>query len=137
MVNAQETFAYVDGLGKTVYEYYAVLTTPWDQEEGLIYWLDIALDPYDSRWTIAPDQVPTWGWTKTSDPVWGSQAISNAGWHWAPFNGPGDTNHHDRAFELFVQLPIPAVTEWGLVVMALLGLAAGTIMFRRTRAVAA
>ena len=32
---------------------------------------------------------------------------------------------------------IPAVSEWGLLVMALLGLAAGTIMFRRARAVAA
>jgi hypothetical protein len=29
--------------------------------------------------------------------------------------------------------PIPAVTEWGLVVMVLLGLAAGTVMFRQAR----
>ena len=29
--------------------------------------------------------------------------------------------------------PIPAVTEWGLVVMVLLGLAAGTVMFRVKR----
>ena len=29
--------------------------------------------------------------------------------------------------------PIPAVTEWGLVVMALLGLVAGTILFRAKR----
>ena len=32
---------------------------------------------------------------------------------------------------------IPAVSEWGLVVMALLGLIAGTIMFRKARAAAA
>jgi hypothetical protein len=32
---------------------------------------------------------------------------------------------------------IPAVTEWGLLVMVLIGLAAGTIMFRRARRVAA
>ena len=34
-------------------------------------------------------------------------------------------------------LPIPAVTEWGLVVMALMGLIVGTIMFRKARARAA
>jgi hypothetical protein len=34
-------------------------------------------------------------------------------------------------------IPIPAVTEWGLVVMVLLGLAAGTIMFRAKRRAAA
>ena len=34
-------------------------------------------------------------------------------------------------------VPIPAVTEWGLVVMVLLGLAAGTIMFRAKRRAAA
>ena len=32
-----------------------------------------------------------------------------------------------------VQEPIPAVSQWGLLVMALLGLAVGTIMFRRAR----
>ena len=42
------------------------------------------------------------------------------------------------AWECCVTDPlIPAVSEWGLLVMVLLGLAAGTIMFRRARAVAA
>ena len=42
----------------------------------------------------------------------------------------------DPGFPL-CEFQIPAASEWGLLVMALLGLAAGTIMFRRARAVAA
>lgn len=44
----------------------------------------------------------------------------------------------DQAFVITNALrPIPAVSEWGLLVMALLGLTAGTIMYRKFRAAAA
>lgn len=43
----------------------------------------------------------------------------------------------DLAFVITPPHPIPAVSEWGLVVMALLALGAGTIVFRRLRAAAA
>ena len=41
-----------------------------------------------------------------------------------------------RVAEVPVLDPVPAVSEWGLLMMALLGLVAGTIMFRRARRVA-
>jgi hypothetical protein len=125
MVNAQEELAFVDGSGKPVYVYNAYLNVPWDQVEGTIYWLDVALDPFDewstsqgqpSRWTLPPDGVPTWGWSKAEE-EWGGMAIQNQGWHWGPWDDPGDSLHYDRAFEIMI--PEPST----LVLLALASLA--------------
>lgn len=135
-VDAVETAAFVDGSGKQVYKYVARLDPVWEQEEGTIYWLDVALDPFDERWNPAPEDVPTWGWSKAVE-NWGDQAIQNKGWHFGPWDDPEDILLPDRAFEIIVAFPIPAVTEWGLVVMLLLVVAAGTIVIRRRRAAVA
>ena len=53
-----------------------------------------------------------------------------------PPGGRGTATHREL-FQFRVPAPIPAVSAWGMVVIALLVLAAGTIVIRRRRAMAA
>ena len=126
-VYAQEEYAFTDDQGEMVYVYNAYLNTPWEQEEGTIYWLDIALDPYAQEWNVEPGQV-LWGWSKSST-HWGDLAIQNEGWHLPPWNdppgsygtcSPGDTLHYDRAFELMV-VPAPGAIVLGSIGVGLVG----------------
>ena len=107
-VTAQEEFAFMDAQGKAVYVYNAYLTVPWEQTFGETYWLDVALDPFAPGWAVdageAPEQVVPWGWSKAIDHRI-DFAIQNQGWHWGPWNDPGDSLHWDRAFEIMVPEP--------------------------------
>ena len=71
------------------------------------------------------------------NPEWVSVDVRGEG-----FGISGSITHRcarslNQAFEIRTRSPIPAVSEWGLVVMLLLVVAAGTIVIRRRRTVAA
>lgn len=101
------------------------------QEEGTIYWLNISA-------IVAEAPTMEWGWKSSvdhwnDDAVWGLWGVLA----WVDMYEPPEfTQSLDLAF-VITNNPIPAVSEWGLFVMTLLVLSAGTLVFRRFRAVAA
>ena len=62
--------------------------------------------------------------------VWAGDVVGHEVGTW---NDSDQTSSNQLYLVEYPSPPIPAVSEWGLLVMALLGLAAGTIMFRRAR----
>ena len=96
------------------------------QREGTIYWLNISAH-------VADPVTTQWGWKSSmlhwnDDAVWGEDPT----YAWVDlFEPPTLEQSLDLAFVITSWTPIPAVSEWGLIVMALVGLVAGTVMFRR------
>ena len=116
------------------YQYHVYLPPEvwFEQEQGTIYWLNISAHVVEAE--------KKWGWKSSKihwndDAVWGEDPT----FVWVDmFEPPDFTQSLDLAFVITNMTDdIPAVSEWGLLVMVLLGLTAGTIMYRKFRAVPA
>ena len=112
------------------------ISDPFWQEDGTIYWLDVSA-------VVLPD-VPLrfWGWKSSQqhwmdDAVWGEDPTFT----WVDLYEPETTQSLDLAF-VITGVPgddddkVPAVSEWGVVVMVLLVVTAVTIVIRKRRAMA-
>jgi len=108
------------------------ISNPFIQQQGNIYWLNISAQ-------VANPGATQWGWKSTTnhwqdDAVWAlwGQLI------WDDIYQPPDfTQSLDLAFVITGgQQDIPTLTEWGMIVLALLLLAAGTVAIIRRRALA-
>ena len=118
----------------TYYQYNIVdIPDPFVQVEGTIYWLKISAK-------VALETPPReWGWKSSLS----DQFMDDAVWAEDPtyawddlFEPPAFEQSLDLAF-VITGPAIPAVSQWGLVVMLLLVVAAGTIVIRRRRAAVA
>ena len=142
------------------------ISDPFVQEVGLIYWLSISAQvaeepPAQWGWKSSVEHFmddAVWApelpasWVELYEPPAFTQSLDLAfviTGNWGACVLPGGDCVEVSASECDA-LPgkwlgacepclevIPAVTEWGLLVMVLIGLAAGTIMFRKARAVTA
>ena len=113
----------------------ANIADPFLQHKDQIYWLAI------TAWV---DGTELWGWKSSlnhweDDAFWGIQdaPFGIPVWQAELYEPPDFVQSLDLAFVITGHTPIPAVSEWGLVVMALLGLTAGTVMYRKFRTVPA
>jgi hypothetical protein len=104
ILNAWENFFQNDANGVPVYEYWALLTTPWTEIAGNIYWFDVALD-------FASNPGANWG-RRNSATHWNDAAVQTL------VPGLGGNPHtgtwalvgggQDMSFEVLTQVPEPA-----------------------------
>jgi len=106
IVYAQEILFGTTQAGQKVYEYWALLNTPWQETAGNIYWVDFA-------WNAAQDSTGTtsWGLHESTQhfgdyAVTTNQSLAGANPHLGPWILVGD-GRRDMAFEVLT-VPEPA-----------------------------
>lgn len=98
MVSAQESFFGTTNGGVDVYEYWALLSTPWEEVAGETYWVDFAYD------NMGDQPIRDWGWHESFE-HWNDFAVttdvSGAGGnpHTGTWELVGD-GRRDMAFEI-------------------------------------
>lgn len=108
------------------------------QDSGTVYWLNISavVAPVEP-----PDPQPLWGWKSSQDRFMDNAVYAHWGdLTWIPMYEPPNFDQSlSLSFVITGEPPeeeIPTLSEWGLIILALLLLAAGTIaVVRRRRAV--
>jgi hypothetical protein len=101
---------------------------PFVQDSGSIYWLEI--DFHD---------LPFVGW-KASEQHWNDDAVFYFAPDYLELRDPRDSTSIDLAFVITgepTEPPIPTLTEWGLIILALMLLSAMTWFILRRRNIAA
>lgn len=125
-VQAQEEFVTTLSAGPgqpsyNLYRYDAYLPTPFEQEQGTIYWIDIEYDEQH----LGQQQGSTtdsWAWNTSLD-AWNDKAVYGPH-HIASYPDWNEFECHNMAFELMV--PVPAA-----VILGILGLSVAGIKLRK------
>lgn len=109
-----------------VYEYELTFDgDPFVAVSNVTYWLEIYNDLY------ADPTNCYWHWVGAPDPPGDGASYYRSG-----FSEPTEWDivlENDRSFALLASLPVPAVSEWGMMALVLLIIVAGTIVFRRVK----
>lgn len=130
------TGSYMQQDHQAYFRYDIILPEPqwFHQDSGTVYWLNVSA-------VVANPEVTQWGWKSTQnhyldDAVW---SFWGPPLNWIPMLEPPEFYQTlDLAFVITgePEEDIPTLNEWGMIILALLLLAAGTIaVIRRRRAV--
>jgi len=118
------------------YNVYLPMGSWFHQEAGAAYWLSVQA-------FLPPPTFACWGWKTTENPSTPGIAVFRCPPNntWQCLTGPGAGGHLDLAFVITGDsIPptqgVPTLSEWGLIVLALLLAAAGVFAVLRRRAVA-
>ena len=125
---------YFENDHQTFYQYNFIVpkavmdTTEFRQQEGTIYWLEFCMSVEDPLNTA-------WGWKSSLD-HWEDVAVYRGPGPetWLPLVDPVYGDSLDLAFVISNEEYVPAVSPWGLIVMAVLVVSAtGLMVHRRAR----